>query len=42
MFLCSKIDRVIMYDLDKFSKLGEIPIKLLPSESREANEIIAM
>ena len=31
-----------MYDLDKFEYIDEIPIKLLPSDTREANEIIAM
>jgi len=42
MFLVSKIDKVIMYDIDTFHYIDEIPITLLPSDTREANEVIAM
>jgi len=42
MFLCSKVDKVLMYDIDKFHFIDEIPIKLLPSVEREPNEVIAL
>lgn len=41
-FLVSKVDKVIMYDSITFQEVGNIPIKLLPTETREPNEIIAM
>ena len=41
-FLVSKIDKVLMFDSDTFQKCGEIPIKLLPTETREPNEVIGM
>lgn len=41
-FLVSKIDKVLMFDSDTFQQCGEIPIKLLPTETREPNEVIGM
>ena len=41
-FLCTKIDRVLVYDSINFKHIGEIPIKLLKTETREPNEIIAL
>ena len=41
-FLVSKIDKVLMFDCDTYQPCGEIPIKLLPTETREPNEIIGM
>ena len=37
MFLCSQIDKVLMYDSINFQYLGEIPITLLKTETREPN-----
>lgn len=42
IFLVTKTDKVIMYDSSTYQQIGEIPIKLLKSETREPNEIIAM
>jgi hypothetical protein len=42
VILCSKIDRVIIYDSVTFKNLGEIPITLLKTETREPNQVIAM
>lgn len=42
IFFVTKIDRVIMYDANTYEEKGELAIKLLPSETREPNEIIAM
>ena len=41
-FLCTKVDRVIIYNSLSFKRIGEIPITLLKTETREPNEIIAM
>lgn len=41
-FLVSKVDKVLMFDCDTFQFCGEIPIKLLPTETREPNEVIGM
>ena len=41
-FLCTKVDRVLVYDSESFKPIGEIPIKLLKTETREPNEIIAL
>lgn len=41
-FIITKVDRMIMYDVDTFQACGEIPIKLLPANSREPNEIIGI
>jgi hypothetical protein len=37
IFLCSKIDKVVMYDSLNFEELGDLPIKLLKTETREPN-----
>jgi hypothetical protein len=42
MVLISKIDQVLMFDNQNFTKCGEIPIKLLKTETREPNEVIGM
>lgn len=42
IFLCSKIDKVVMYDSMTFEELGDLPVKLLKTETREANEVIAL
>lgn len=42
-FLVTEIDKVQMYDSYTFEKVGDpLPIKLLPTESREANEVIGI
>ncbi len=42
VFLVTKIDKVIMYNSSTYQEIGNIPIELLKSETREPNEIIAM
>lgn len=42
LYLVAKIDEIEVYSSTTFQKKGMIPIKLLPSEGREANQIIAM
>jgi hypothetical protein len=42
IFLVTKIDKVRIYDSTTYEQLDEIPIKLLPTETREPNEVIAM
>ena len=41
-FLVTNIDKIIIYDSDTFQRIGEIPIKLMPTVSREPNEVIGM
>lgn len=41
-FLVTKIDKVIAYDCDTYQAIDELPIKLLVTETREPNEVIAM
>lgn len=41
-FIITNIDRVLIYDSYTFQKVGEIPIILLSSESRERNEVIGI
>jgi hypothetical protein len=41
-FLCSKVDKVVMYDSNTFQSFGELPITLLKTETREPNQVIAM
>ena len=41
-FLVAKIDKVKIYDTDQYQECGELEIKLLPTETREPNEIIAL
>ena len=40
--LISKVDKVFMYDSKEFKQIGQIPIKLLQTETREPNQIISM
>jgi hypothetical protein len=42
VFLCSKVDKVCIYDSLTFKELGEIPITLLKTETREPNQVIAI
>ena len=42
IFLVSKVGKVIMYSSDTYKEICEIKIDLLPTETREPNEIIAM
>ena len=41
-FLVTKTDQVIMFDSDTFQVCGEIPIKLLDSDTRERTEILGL
>jgi hypothetical protein len=42
-FLVTEVDKVQMYDSYTFEKVGDpLPIKLLPTETREANEVIGI
>lgn len=41
-FLVSQIDNIFMMDSETFQICGEIPVKLLPTETREPNEIVGM
>lgn len=41
-FLVAKIDKVKIYDTDNYLECGELEIKLLPTETREPNEIISL
>lgn len=41
-FLCSKDDKIIIYDSTSFNEVGEFPIKLLKTSSREPNVILAI
>ena len=40
--LVTKIDQVLIYDSSSYEVKGQIPIKLLTTETREPNEIIGM
>ena len=42
LVLLSKIDQVIMLDNQNFTKVGQIPITLLKTETREPNEVIGI
>ena len=42
IFLVTKTDRIVMYNSITFEEMGEIPIKLLKTETREPNEVISM
>jgi hypothetical protein len=42
VFLCSKIDKVCIYDSLTFEHLGDIPITLLKTETREPNQVIGI
>ena len=41
-FLVTKVDKVTMYDSDTYEECGQLPITLLKTETREANEIISI
>ena len=38
----TKIDKVTMYDSETYQECGQLPITLLKTETREANEIISI
>ena len=42
LVLISQVDQVIMFDNQDFTRCGEIPIKLLITETREPNEVIGL
>lgn len=42
MFLVTKVDQILMFDSTSFKACGKIPITLLPTETREPNEIIGI
>jgi len=41
-FLVSQKDKILMYDSERFSKIGELSIELLPTKTREKHHIIGM
>ena len=41
-FLLAKLDRVRIFDSLTYELIGELPITLLPTETREPNEIIGL
>lgn len=41
-FLVAHVDQINMYDNTDFKKIDTVPIKLLVTETREPNQIIAM
>jgi len=40
--LVTKVDKIFIIDANTFSIVGEIPITLLKTETREPNQILAM
>lgn len=42
VFLLTKMDRVLMFNVDTYKQCGEITIKLLESQTREPNEVIGL
>ena len=42
IFLCSKIDKVVMYDSMTVEQIELVPVKLLKTETREPNQVIAL
>ena len=40
--LITKVDQVLMYDSETFAPYDEMPIKLLPTEAREPNQVIGI
>ena len=42
IFMLTKTDKVCIFDSETFEQIGELPIKLLKTESREINEIISI
>lgn len=41
-FLITNIDKIYMYDSETYQRIGEMPITLLQTETREPNQIIAL
>lgn len=41
-FLITNIDKIYMYDSETYQRIGEMPITLLKTETREPNQIIAL
>lgn len=37
LYLVSNIDKILMYDVDKFKFIDEVPIKLMTADTREPN-----
>ena len=42
IILVTKIDKVLLYNLRTFEECGQIPVELLPTVSREPNEVLGM
>lgn len=42
VFLVSKFDKVMIYDSENFRQVGQIPVTLLITETREPNEVIGI
>jgi hypothetical protein len=42
LYLIAKIDKIRVYDSSNFEEVGQVHIPLLPSESREPNQIISI
>jgi hypothetical protein len=40
--LVTRVDKIFIINADSFKKVGEIPITLLKTETREPNQILAM
>lgn len=41
-FAVTQIDKVFLYSSEKFQRIGELPITLLATETREPNQIISI
>lgn len=42
VFLVAKLDKVKMFDCDSFKFIGDLPITLMITETREPNEVIGI
>lgn len=42
ILMVTKLNRVIMYDIDTLKECGEIPIELLAGHTREPNQVIGI
>ena len=42
LYLVSKIDKILMYNIDDYTYIDEVPIKLLKADTREPNQILQM
>ena len=42
LFLVTKVDRVVMYDSTSYKHVGDLPIVLLKTETREPNGVLAI